>query len=86
MLRSIEGVYRNGKIELSEIPPGIKNDTFVIVTFLQSGQTDFIDLRARGIDEKQAANLRGRLSTFAEEWNSPEMEIYDDYDRAKSHV
>ena len=46
----------------------------------------FIDLRARGIDEKQAADLRGRLSTFAEEWDSPEMEMYDDYDRAKSHL
>jgi division protein CdvB (Snf7/Vps24/ESCRT-III family) len=39
-----------------------------------------IDLQAHGIDEQQAAELRSRLDSFAEEWNSPEMDIYDDYD------
>ncbi len=34
-----------------------------------------------GLDWRQLANLRSRLSQFAEEWNSPEMEIYDDYKR-----
>ncbi|MEK7706934.1 MAG: hypothetical protein AAB380_02930 [Verrucomicrobiota bacterium] len=36
-----------------------------------------IDLRARGIDEKQAADLRSRLKTFAEDWERPEASIYD---------
>jgi len=36
-----------------------------------------IDLAERGIDETQAANLRARLSTFAEDWEPPEMEAYD---------
>ena len=36
-----------------------------------------VDLRARGIDEPQAADLRSRLSAFAEDWNRPEMDIYD---------
>ena len=30
-----------------------------------------------GIDEAQAADLRVRLSTFAEDWNRPEMDAYD---------
>jgi hypothetical protein len=47
------------------------------VTFLESG---FVDLWARGIDEAQAIELRARLATFAEDWDSPEMSIYDDYD------
>ncbi len=55
MLTSIEGVYRNGKIELLEQPPHIRDETRVIVTFLDSDQ---IDLRARGIDAAQAADLR----------------------------
>ena len=62
--------------------PGI-DDTRVIVTFLKSGS---IDLGKRGIDEAQAADLRSRLSTFAEDWNSPEMDIYDDYDATKSYI
>ncbi len=45
-----------------------------------------IDLRTRGIDEAQAADLRARLATFAEDWNSPEMDIYDNYDAAKANL
>ena len=83
MLNSIEGIYRNGKIELLEPPAQVKENTYVIVTFLQSG---FIDLEARGISMAQALDLRKRLATFGEEWQSPEMAIYDDYDSAKSHL
>ncbi|MBC8181081.1 hypothetical protein H8E88_08155 [candidate division KSB1 bacterium] len=36
------------------------------------------DLQTRGIDKKQAAELRARLATFAEDWDSPEMDIYDE--------
>ena len=79
MLLSIEGRYSNGKIELSESPQ-VPDDTKVIVTFLENGA---MDLRQRGIDEEQAASLRQRLSTFIEDWESPEMAIYDDYDESK---
>lgn len=54
MLKSVEGVYRDGKIELTERPEDIRDDTRVIVTFLE---TSPIDLRARGIDASQAAAL-----------------------------
>lgn len=83
MLKSIEGVYRNGKVELVEVPTDVRDETRVIMTFLESGT---IDLRARGIDEAQAAELRARLATFAEDWESPEMDIYDDYDAAKANL
>ncbi len=80
MLRTIEGVYRDGRVELSEVPGSVAEDTRVIVTFLENRQ---VDLRARGIDEEQAARLRTQLKAFTEEWNSPEMASYDDYDAAK---
>lgn len=83
MLKSIKGVYRNGKIELVELPEDVPEETKVIVTFLE---TNYIDLQTRGINEEQAANLRTQLGTFAEEWNSPEMSIYDDYDSAKDKL
>ena len=83
MLSSIEGIYRNGKVELVEVPSGVCDDTRVIVTFLESGP---IDLRKCGISEAHAADLRGRLSTFAGDWDSPEMDIYDDYDASKSRI
>ncbi len=35
MLQSIEGVYKQGKVELTELPSGI-SESRVIVTFLES--------------------------------------------------
>ena len=83
MLISVEGVYRNGKIELRKMPANVNEEMRGIVTFIEP---KFIDLRARGIDEAQAADLRARLATFAEDWNSPEMDIYDNYDAAKANL
>ena len=83
MLTTIEGVYRRGKIELAELPPNMHEGTPVIVTFLPLGS---IDVQARGIDEAQAADLRSRLAVFAEDWESPEMSIYDDYDAAEANL
>ena len=73
MLKSVEGVFRDGKIELLELPPSSAQGR-VIVTFLESRG---IDLRDHGIDESQAAELRHRLNAFAEDWNRPEMDAYD---------
>ena len=81
MLKTLEGVYRGGKVELAEMPGNVREDTRVIVTFLQSSA---IDLRERGIDEAHAANLRARLATFAEDWDTAEMKVYDNYEAAKA--
>lgn len=51
-----------------------------------TGSLERIELRARGIDEDAAAELRAQLSTFAEDWDSPEMDVYDDYDAAKARL
>jgi len=37
-----------------------------------------INLKDRGIDVSQAADLRARLKTFAEDWERPEAAIYDE--------
>jgi len=37
-----------------------------------------VDLRERGIDEAQSADLRRRLAPFAEDWDRPEMAAYDE--------
>ena len=66
-----------------DLPEDVRDDTRVIVTFLE---TNHIDLRERGIDEAQAAELRAQLGTFAEEWNSQDMTLYDDYDAAKAKL
>jgi len=73
MPKSVQGVYRDGKIELLEPPPDAAAGP-IIVTFLAASG---VDLAARGIGEQQAADLRRRLATFAEDWQRPEMDVYD---------
>lgn len=36
-----------------------------------------IDLQERGISKLQAAGLRDKFKTISEDWNLPEMNIYD---------
>ncbi len=71
--KSIEGIYRNGKVELLETPTDV-DEARVIVTFVSEGS---IDLSDRGIDEPPASNLLARLQSFAEDWDRPEMGAYD---------
>jgi len=83
MLLSVKGVYRDGRVELKETPSDVPEGTSVIVTFVKSGN---INLQSCGIDRVQAEALRASLSTFAEDWDSPEMSIYDNYDEALKHT
>jgi hypothetical protein len=82
MLSSVEGVYRDGHVELIENPSDVPEGTLVIVTFVRSND---IDLKSQGIDREQAETLRTSLGTFSDDWNSPEMSIYDNYDAAKAN-
>lgn len=75
MVKSVEGVYRNGKVELIE-PLDDAEGARVIVTLVRSSGP--VDLGERGIRQSQAADLRHRLAAFAEEWDRPEMSVYDD--------
>ena len=75
MVRSVEGVYRNGKVELME-PLKEAEGSRVIVTWV--GPAGLVDLRERGIDEATAADLRHRLAPFADDWDLPEMSAYDE--------
>ena len=68
-------------IKLAEQPAQVSPGAHAIVTFLPAGD---VDLRTRGISAAEAAELRARLTAFAEDWSSPEMSAYDDYHAAKS--
>jgi len=61
-------------VELQESPGEIQ-EAKVIVTFLARGS---VNLKERGISEAEAAELRWRLGSIAEDWDRPEMDVYDD--------
>ncbi|MCL4205031.1 MAG: hypothetical protein KJ000_21330 [Pirellulaceae bacterium] len=74
MFQSLRGICRDGRVELLEpLPQDAEGQ--VIVTFLNSGP---VRLDERGISVQQAANLRQRLAAFADDWDRPEMGVYDD--------
>lgn len=74
MVRSVEGVFRNGKVELTE-PPPVAGEARVIVTFLPERKLAL--LSDYGITPEQAAEARARLASFEEDWMLPEMDVYD---------
>ena len=75
MVKSVEGIYRNGKVELIE-PFAEAEGSRVIVTWVHPAEP--ISLRERRINESHAAGLRRRLARFTEDWDQPEMDAYDE--------
>ncbi len=74
MLKSVQGVFRDGRVELTEpAPQGAEGP--VLVTFLTEAES--VDLAERGIGQQQASDLRRRLGAIAEDWQRPEMDVYD---------
>jgi hypothetical protein len=58
----------------------------VIARRLAELESGAVDLHSRGIDAREAAELRGRLERFAVDWDSPEMAAYDNYDAARTSL
>lgn len=82
-LTTIAGVYREGRIELAQQPTAMPDDTQVLVTFLAPNP---VDLASRGVTTEEAEAIRSRLASFAEEWSSPEMSEYDNYDANREQL
>jgi hypothetical protein len=76
MIASIQGIFRDGKVELLEQPPRDISEARVVITFLPNAQS--VHLADRGISPEQAADLRARLASFVQDWDRPEMDIYDE--------
>ena len=70
------GTVSKGKVIL---PAGAKlaDGTEVRVEPVNGDESSRVDLRSRGIAPDQAAELRARLASFGEDWDSPEMALYD---------
>ena len=80
MVTRVKGIYHQGWIELIEPTDDWVEGSSVLVTSFGNHE---IDLEAQGITPEEAGRLRASLATFTEDWESPEMSIYDNYDAAK---
>lgn len=45
MLKTVEGIYQNGQIELTELPQDVSERTQVLVTFLDPSKIDPTKMR-----------------------------------------
>jgi hypothetical protein len=79
MIQTVEGIYRNGKVELLQTPENI-DDARVIVTFLVD---DSDAARHPQLSPEELADLRGKLAAWEEDWNAPGMEAYDNYEASR---
>jgi hypothetical protein len=75
MIQSVEGVFRNGKVELLETPEHV-HEARVIVTFLPATVLE----GGVSFTPDEIADLRGKLAAWEADWNAPGMEAYDDYE------
>jgi len=78
---TVEGIYKDGKIELLESVSRVKQSK-VLVTFIENND---IDLPTAGIDKQEAGELREKFASF-KDWNDPLLDVYNDYDNAKSAI
>ena len=76
MIQTLEGIFRNGKIELLEVPQNI-DEARVIVTFLPAVAGP---VGGPPFSPEEVTDLRGKLAAWEEDWNAPGMEAYDDYE------
>jgi hypothetical protein len=76
MIQTVEGIFRNGKVELLEEPENI-HEARVIVTFLPEAMGP---AGGPSFTADEVADLRGKLAAWEEDWNAPGMEAYDDYE------
>ncbi len=83
MHTTVQSVYQDGVVRLVESTAEAQAGAPVLVTFLSARG---VDLRERWIGVEEAAELRARLSAFAEDWDGPEMSVYDNYHAAKSRL
>ena len=74
MLKTMEGIYRNGKVEFKEKPPKFR-EARVIVTFLPAKSSG---AKPPVLTKSEVAELRGKLAAWEEDWNAPGMEAYDE--------
>ena len=70
---TIEGIYKDDKIELLETVSEVRQAK-VLITFLENSD---IDLKTLGISEKEAEELRAKFAAF-EDWNDPALDVYND--------
>ena len=76
-MQTVKGTYKGGRVELINAPAVDIDETPVLITFLVDDPGKEVDLQKQGIGPENALDLRNRLKCFADDWERPEMDAYD---------
>jgi hypothetical protein len=76
-LAQLTEAQRERALELQARIEALQADLEALLRHPATGHTS-VDLQTHGIDESQAADLRSRFKAFAEDWERPEADIYDE--------
>jgi hypothetical protein len=79
MLQSVEGIYRNGTIELLETPHNI-HESRVLITFLATSESNSIEPKASPPEKKKRNGfgiLKGKIS-MSDDFDEP-LEEFEEY-------
>jgi hypothetical protein len=78
-MNAIMGLSNEQRVRVLKIQAQIEAKEAELQSILrESGNAQAgMDLSSRSIDKPQAADLRARLKTFAEDWERPEAAVYD---------
>ena len=79
MLKTVEGIYRDGRIELANLPENVGDRSSVLITFLDAGIVDPVQLQ-RLIDqlETMVPTIR-QHDAFLNSYAPEDEGLYDDY-------
>jgi len=78
MLKTVEGTYQNGQVQLTELPQDVGNSTQVLVTFLDPTKLDAAKLRQL---IEQLETIAGIQQGF-EQVNAGQTRPIDDFTQA----
>ena len=64
--------------KIRNLPAETASEVEDFVDFLSEKELGKVYLSEYGISKEQSANQRATLLSFADDWNDPSMEIYDE--------
>ena len=84
MIENIQAIYKNGVLRPLQ-PLDLPEDKIVEIDVRDISEMnekninkqETVNLAERDISEAEAATQRNAFATFAEDWDSPEMDAYD---------
>jgi hypothetical protein len=74
MLKTVPGTFTDGVVKLNEPVSGLPEGP-VLITFLAGNPEN---PGSRRLSAEQAAELRGKLAAWENDWNDPGMAAYDE--------